>query len=242
LEARNRELVTFDRTVAHDIKSPLGVIIGFAEVLERRCADMPREQLEAYLRKIAQHGRKLSDIVDRLLLLAGVCEMEVELAPLDMDAIVGEALERLAHTIEAYQAEIVLPDATAWPVALGYGPWVEEVWANYISNACKYGGRPPRVELGAVLPSVTPVGGEGKGGRHIRFWVRDNGRGLSPEDQARLFAPFTRLYQAQAQGHGLGLSIVQQIVQKLGGQVGIESSGVPGQGSAFSFTLPSAIG
>ena len=72
--------------------------------------------------------------------------------------------------------------------------------------------------------------------------MRDNGRGLSPEDQARLFAPFARLSQAQAQGHGLGLSIVQQIVQKLGGQVGIESSGVPGQGSAFSFTLPSAIG
>jgi two-component system sensor histidine kinase/response regulator len=70
----------------------------------------------------------------------------------------------------------------------------------------------------------------------IRFWVRDNGPGLTPEEQARLFTPFTRLHQESVQGYGLGLSIVQRIVEKLGGQVGVES--VIGQGSTFSFTLP----
>jgi signal transduction histidine kinase len=72
----------------------------------------------------------------------------------------------------------------------------------------------------------------------VRFWVRDNGAGLSPDDQARLFTPFTQIHQARAEGHGLGLSIVQRIVEKLGGQVGMESEA--GQGSVFFFTLPSA--
>jgi two-component system, sensor histidine kinase and response regulator len=83
---------------------------------------------------------------------------------------------------------------------------VEEVWVNYLSNAIKYGGNPPRIELGAdQLPD-----------NHIRFWVRDNGPGLSPDDQQRLFTPFTQLNQVMVRGHGLGLSIVQRIVHKLG--------------------------
>ncbi len=72
----------------------------------------------------------------------------------------------------------------------------------------------------------------------VRFWVRDNGPGIPPEDQRRLFTPFTQLDQVRAKGHGLGLSIVQRIVERLGGQVGVES--VVGQGSVFSFTLPAA--
>jgi signal transduction histidine kinase len=68
--------------------------------------------------------------------------------------------------------------------------------------------------------------------------VRDNGPGLTPEDQAKLFTPFTRVSEAQIEGHGLGLSIVQRIVEKLGGTVGVESA--PGQGSTFFFTLPAS--
>jgi two-component system sensor histidine kinase/response regulator len=113
-----------------------------------------------------------------------------------------------------------------WPGASGYGPWVEEVWVNYLSNAIKYGGKPPHVELGAELQTNNMV----------CFWVRDNGPGIPPEARARLFTPFTRLDQVRTQGHGLGLSIVRRIVEKLGGQVGVTSAS--GQGSAFSFTLP----
>jgi len=74
----------------------------------------------------------------------------------------------------------------------------------------------------------------------VRFWIRDNGPGLTPEEQARLFTPFTRFApkggRGRAKGHGLGLSIVRRIMEKLGGQVGVESK--VGQGSVFSFTLP----
>jgi two-component system sensor histidine kinase/response regulator len=115
-----------------------------------------------------------------------------------------------------------------WPVALGYGPWVEEVWVNYLSNGLKYGGQPPRVELGAT---AQPDG-------QVCFWIRDNGSGIPPEAQTRLFTPFTRLDQVRAEGHGLGLSIVRRIVEKLGGQVGVKSEA--GQGSVFTFTLPAA--
>jgi signal transduction histidine kinase len=81
---------------------------------------------------------------------------------------------------------------------------------------------------------AAPVGADGR--RVIRFWVRDNGPGLTEAAQAHLFAPFTRLDQARAEGHGLGLSIVRRIVDKLGGDVGVDSQ--VGQGSTFSFTLP----
>jgi signal transduction histidine kinase/FixJ family two-component response regulator len=227
LEARNEELDAFAHTAAHDLKGPLGYIVGFAKVLAQDYATMPEEQLSRYLQTIARSGSKMGDIIDALLLLASAHKLEdVELRPLEMADIVDEALQRLAFMVDQYQAEIVLPDA--WPLAMGYGPWVEEVWVNYISNALKYGGQPPRVELGAT----TQADGT------LRFWVRDNGVGLTPEEQARLFTPFTRFDQVRAKGHGLGLSIVRRIVEKLGGEVGIESE--VGQGSTFSFTLPAS--
>lgn len=235
LESRNEELDAFAHTAAHDLKNPLGLLIGYADILAMDYVDLPLEDIEKYIRAIAQNGRRIGRIIDELLLLAGVRQAEAEREPVDMEGTARESLQRLVDMIEEYQAEIILPES--WPMALGYGPWVEEVWANYVNNAIKYGGRPPRVELGAeeIPPSVPPGGGEGKGGM-VRFWVRDNGPGLSPEEQGRLFTPFTRLDQAHTTGHGLGLSIVRRIVEKLGGQVGVESE--EGKGSVFSFTLP----
>jgi signal transduction histidine kinase/DNA-binding NarL/FixJ family response regulator len=234
------ELDAFAHTVAHDLKSPLCTIANFAEMLEEDYANIPDEEIRDYLQTIVRGGHKASNIVDELLLLAGVRKVEeVEMRPLDMASIVAEAQQRLALMIEEHQAEIILPDT--WPVALGYGPWVEEVWVNYLSNAIKYGGQPPRLELGAGPPSVPPASGEeAKGRRRVRFWVRDNGPGMKLEEQAHLFTPFTRLDQVHTKGHGLGLSIVWRIVEKLGGQAGVESE--VGQGSVFSFTLPARAG
>lgn len=224
LQARNEELAAYDHTVAHDLKNPLALIIGYAEILEEEGATISNEELQEYLHTIAQSGRKMHNIIDELLLLSGVRNMEVEMRPLDMASIVAEALQRLALMIEEHHAEIILTET--WPVALGYGPWVEDVWVNYLSNAIKYSGQSPRVELGAT---------EQADGR-VRFWVRDSGPGISPEEQALLFTPFTQLDQDRAEGHGLGLSIVQRIVEKLGGQVGVESEA--GKGSVFTFSLP----
>jgi signal transduction histidine kinase len=227
LESRNEELNAYAHPVAHDIKAPLATIIGFSELLEKHHQQYPEDKLSHYLGVLARNGRKITNIVDELLLLASVREVDtLEVESLDMSVVVDEALQRLSDIIANAQPEIVIPDA--WPAAIGYGPWIEEVWVNYISNAIKYGGASPRVELGATSA----------GNSHIQFWVRDNGKGLAPEEQARLFTPFTRLNQASARGHGLGLSIARRIVEKLDGQVGVESE--VGEGSIFFFTLPGA--
>ncbi len=224
LEARNEDLDAFSHTVAHDLKGPLSEILAFAELLETYGSEMPAAELRAHLHTIVLSGHKMRSIIDELLLLASVRQAgQRQLAALHMGASVAEALLRLAYLIEEQGAEIVLP--AAWPPAYGHGPWVEEVWVNYLSNALRYGGRPPRVELGAA---VQPDG-------MVRFWVRDNGSGLTAEEQARLFAPFTRLGKGSITGHGLGLSIVRRIVEKMGGQVAVESE--VGRGSVFSFTL-----
>ena len=227
LEAQNAELDAFAHTVAHDLKNPVSAIVGYAEVLKKNYTSLPQDVQEEFFSVIARNARKMAAIIDELLLLASVRGMtEIDMQPLDMGRIVAEARGRLLHLIEEHVGEISLPDS--WPVALGYGPWVEAVWTNYISNALKYGGQPPKVELGSEVQEDW----------WVRFWVRDNGPGLSPEEQARLFTPFERLHHTRIEGQGLGLSIVQRIVKKLGGQVGVESEGLPDQGCKFYFTLP----
>ncbi len=228
LKARNEELDAFSHTVAHDLKNPVHLLMGNAEILAEAGEVMAPEDRQQALESIARNGRKLGNIIDELLLLAGLRQAEVKIDPLDMKAIVMESLNRLMHLAENAQAEIIIQDAIPWPTALGHQGWVEEIWANYISNALAYGGKPPHIEIGADAPIDDMV----------RFWVHDNGRGLTPEEQERLFIPFTRLDQIRARGHGLGLSIVRRIVEKLNGQVGVESS--IGQGSTFYFTLPLA--
>ncbi len=227
LEERNAELDAFAHTVAHDIRGPLATILGYSELLEMDYESLTEESRRTCARNLNRSATMLNNIVDALLLLASVRKTDVVAQPLDMGQIVASVCERLKTTLSEYKAELILPEQ--WPQALGYAAWIEEVWANYIINGCKYGGKPPRLELGWDQPAD---------GAFVRFWVRDNGNGISPENQARLFVPFTRLNQVQTKGHGLGLSIVRRIVEKLGGQVGVESEGIPGHGSLFYFTLP----
>lgn len=226
LQARNQELDAFAHTVAHDLKTPLTAIIGFGELLENKFDYLPRERVLSFIRSVNQGSHKMHAIINELLLLASVREIkDIKLAPLDMAYLVEESRRRLAYMIRQSEAELDIPDV--WPSALGYGPWIEEVWVNYISNAIKYGGLPPRIILGGEVVADTGM---------VRFWVRDNGAGLTAEEQTRLFAPFSRLNDGDLAGHGLGLSIVRRIVERLNGRVGVESE--LEQGSCFYFELP----
>lgn len=227
LEARNEELDAFAHTVAHDLKAPLGYVVSYAELLEADLGLMEEDQLRKGLISIADRGHRMATVIEDLLTLASVRKMEeVELSPLDMGFILAEVQEYLRLIIEEHDPELVYP--AVWPTAQGYAPWVRVVWSNYISNAIKYSSDSPRIELGAYKEP----------GGMVRFWVRDNGPGIPPEDLTRLFTPFTRLEQMPGRGHGLGLSIVRRIIERLGGQVGVESR--QGEGSTFSFTLPLA--
>jgi len=227
LEQRNKQLDAFARTVAHDLKSPINTVVGYATMLTEVCNEdnLLDDELRAYLDLIAKAGYKMENIINALLLLARTSKNEtIDTQPLDMSHIIAQAQERLFDLITDYQAEIRISDH--FPIAQGYAAWVEEIWANYISNGIKYGGSPPRLEIGSDVEDDNT----------IRFWIRDNGQGLSEEAQAKLFTPFTRLHQNRAEGEGLGLSIVEQIAEKLNGKVGVKSE--VGQGSTFYFTLP----
>lgn len=225
LEQAVRDLDDFAHTVAHDLKGPIAIIIGYASLLEEEDEDrvVSTGHRQSVARSIITMGQKVDEIIQSLLLLASVHQEAIDIKPLNMQVTVSEAMLRLADMIDKYQAEIIRP--STWPVVAGYAPWIEEVWANYISNGLKYGGVPPRLELGAT-PQENGL---------VRFWVRDNGQGLPPGQLDQLFLPFRRFHRHQVEGHGLGLAIVRRIVEKLGGQVGAETSE---HGSTFYFSLP----
>jgi two-component system, sensor histidine kinase and response regulator len=231
------ELRGYDGIVAHDLTEPLTTMLGYAEFMQASAEELALgETAQECVEAIRRSGCKQKEIIESLLLLARIREEAAPSQPLDMSAIVGQVLERVADDVRARSAEILQPET--WPTAMGYAPWVESVWTNYLTNALKYGGGPdadppvpPRIELGFVDDE----------GAYWRFWVRDNGRGIAVEDQERLFAPFTRVGPTGSiPGHGLGLAIVRRIVERLGGRVGVES--VVGEGSVFSFTLPRVMG
>jgi signal transduction histidine kinase len=248
LQAAHKQLDTLSHTLAEEVRGSLALIVSFAQMLEIDYKTLPDEDLGRYMRMVAARGRKIVDVIDGLLEKPAepATEIEEQIEPLDMAGIVAVALDRVTYRIERHQAKIILPDS--WPAALGYGPWVEEVWTNYIGNAIKRGGRPPRVELGAdpasiaprerEAPSSVPPRGGKEGGEMVRFWVRDNGPGLSPGEQVRLFSPSGRHDRVRDDQYRQELALVQRIVEKLGGEVGVESE--VGQGSLFYFTLPAA--
>ncbi len=224
LQTQNEELEAFDRTVAHDLQNPLALVVGFADLLQTSAVEISQAERERALNLLVQNAHRMSNIIQELLILSSVRKHDVETHPLDMAEVVLGAMDRLRFMMQPYKVRIILPDS--WEVARGYAPWIEEVWENYISNALKYGGSPPVIELGSRVLA------DGR----IQFWIRDNGPGIAPEKRSLLFTPFTKVSQVRVTGHGLGLSIVRRIMEKLGGTVGLESE--LGRGSVFSFVLP----
>lgn len=230
LEERNEELDTFSHSVAHDLKNPLGAMMGFANLLLEEYPHLAHDEVTSYLDIIIKSGKKNLQIINSLLLFSSLRKSEIHTEKLNMDSIIDESIRRFPVMIKESGAQISLPNV--WPYAVGYAPWIEEVWANYLSNAFKYGGHPPRIEVGAETIKTKNIQKE-----MVRFWVRDYGPGISAANQKLLFRTFERLDQVKTDGYGLGLSIVRRIVEKLGGNVGLKSE--IGKGSLFYFTLPS---
>ncbi|OUD14227.1 sensor histidine kinase [Thioflexithrix psekupsensis] len=232
LQQRNQDLDMFAQMVAHDLKNPLSGVITLTDILAQTISPdrYPEARTLKQLDILARTSRRMMSIINALLTLAGVSnQSQPVLEAVDMAAIVQQVLQvRLAHLIAEHQAEVELPEQ--WPLIHSYPPWIEEVWANYLSNGIKYGGSPPKLTLGA----------EKIEGNHVKFWVKDNGNGLAESEQARLFLPFTRLHHHSIEGHGLGLSIVKKIAEKLGGKAGVISE--KNQGSLFYFILPYNMG
>lgn len=231
LESRNRELDAFAHSVAHDLRNPLAAITGYGDLLRMECESNP--ELLMFVEELQIAAQNMENIIDSLLILAKVRHQEIDLLPLGMDTLLRRVLTDLGQPIAEKKATIHV--ANAWPEVRGYAPWVSAVWTNYLTNALKYGGPSPQIELGA--DEYLPTNGGGQPNHSwVRFWVRDHGPGLRPEQQAQVFQTFTRFHQSTAEGYGLGLSIVARMVERMGGEVGVESE--PGQGARFWFTLP----
>jgi PAS domain S-box-containing protein len=226
LKDRNQELDAFAHTVAHDMKGSLHVMLSHCQYLDESAQAISLQQIKNSVEKIWKSGIKLNQIIEGLLFLSSVSREHAPSTPVDMAALVAEAIERLEILIDRRKAEIKLPDH--FPTALGYGPWVEEIMYNYISNAIKYGGTPPVVQIGGTV----------RNDGYVDFWVQDNGPGLTPEEQVGIFDYGRKRKETTEESYGLGLSIVKGIVEKLNGQVAVKSGSAGG--SIFTFSLPLA--
>ncbi|HSC67884.1 MAG TPA: ATP-binding protein [Cellvibrio sp.] len=224
---QNNELDAYAHTVAHDLKQPVSTLIGASSLLGNEATPLDAEKNRQLIGIIQRSAHKMRAIIDALLLLANVRKCEnVALMLVDLKHTAVEARSRLQPEIDQQQAQILF--AGQWPKAIGNEQWIEEIWMNYLSNALKYGGAKPVIELGAE----TAANGL------VKCWVKDSGPGLSQDQQHEIFDKFVRFDAAAAEGHGLGLSIVKRIAQRLGGKVGYEPA--PDGGSIFWFSLKCA--
>lgn len=224
LEQKNRDLNSYSHTVAHDLKAPLKSMIRYSQMVlnDNKLNLAIQEHIPVYERAAS----KMYNIISVLLQLSQVSEMhEVEMEVFPMNEVLRAAKERVRNVADEVGGTIWI--TTPMPEVFSYAPWVEEVWVNYLSNALKYGGDEPSIEVSAQ--AVT-------GGKY-RFCVRDFGQGMDEEEQESLFVE-EDFDQQNIESNGLGLSIVQRIIRKLGGSVGVESK--KGEGTVFYFELPAA--
>ena len=223
LKQRNVDLDRFAQTLAHDISGALTGIVGFSDMLLETSSELSNKEQKLFLSRIAKSARKVSNIVNELLLFARLRKGNVHLSEVDMARALEEALARLS--VNTKQKKAVIRIAEPLAPAIGYGPWIEEVWFNYVGNAIKYGGKPPSIEIGCTDQEDGMV----------RYWVKDNGAGIRPEQHRFVFQDSENEPGREVKGHGLGLSIVKRIMDKLDGRVALESA--TGTGSTFSFYL-----
>ena len=228
LQEKNSELDAFAHMVSHNLKNSLNVTTIITQLFSE-CLfpdKLPPPNIEKQVAVLQRTNDKMLGIINALLKLAGVSsQQDIEYEMFDMQQVVENVLSvRLRTQIDTAAANIELPEK--WVNITSYEPWLEEVWENYLSNALRYGGQPPHIQIEANIIKNTMV----------KYTIRDNGEGLTLEQQQQLFKPFTRLHEKQTEGHGLGLSIVKKIIEKLGGYVEVESE--MNNGSGFSFCLP----
>jgi signal transduction histidine kinase len=226
LNARNDDLDAFARAVAHDLKNPLASIIGMADLLRADPHVAAAPEARDSIQYIQESGDHALEIINGLLLLHGIRHETRDMTPIDSETAVDTALETLAGAISDSGATVTR--AEALPPVRAQSSWLVAVWVNLISNAIKYGGTPPAVDIG--FQAV-------EGGR-VRFSVRDNGAGIAPSDRTRIFGEFERAASSGVEGHGLGLAIVKRVVDRLGGEIGVDDA--PDGGTVFWFVVSTA--
>jgi signal transduction histidine kinase len=222
-----RDLDAYARSVAHDLKNPVSSVHGLAQLIIMSMAENDKSEVLKLAGFIKEQSEKMIRITDNLLMLSRIRKEDVILLPVEIKHTIEQVKLRLKSEIEVKNAVINTP--ASWPKVLGNAQLLEEVWINLISNALKYGGSPPVIDLYYKIEN----------NRFYRFYVRDNGSGLPTDSLIKIFNDFERLGREEIEGHGLGLPIVRRIIEKMGGEVKAESTNVKGEGCIFSFTVRS---
>lgn len=228
LETSLREMDTFSYTIAHDLRAPLRHLSRFAEALDLECRDALSADGAEYLRSIRSGAAWMDALVQDILRYSRLTRVEVSIGPIDLGAVVSQVLAGMESELRDRKAT-VSTDLPPGPV-LADPVLLRQALTNLVSNAVKF-----------VSPGVAPavrIRKEQRGPR-VRIWVEDNGIGIAARHQGRVFEIFERLYPSdQYPGTGIGLAIVRRVVERQGGQVGVESE--ENRGSRFWIELPGA--
>jgi signal transduction histidine kinase len=223
LEVANRELEAFTRSASHDLKAPLNGILGLSTLLVDVLGPQLSEEHRRWLNHIQRSARSMNALIEALMRLSRIGRQTLKKQAVDMAALV-EAVVADLRTGRSQQVEVWIGEL---PSAVGDPSLLTQVYVNLLSNAFKFTrtSEQPIVEVGSLLQADEPV-----------YFVRDNGVGFDPSKAERLFDAFERLHSNEEfEGSGVGLSIVQRIVQRHGGRIWAEAAA--GRGACFFFTL-----
>jgi len=226
LARSNAELDQFASVLAHDLKEPLRAVLNYARLFEERCRDRLDAKGERFLAHITAGAERLDRMIEGLLEYSRVTTRGRPPAPTDAEAVFRQACADLYPLIEQTAAQVTHDPL---PVVMADELQLLRLLENLLVNALKFhGDEPPRIRVRARR----------SGGSWV-FAVSDNGIGIEPRDQERIFAPFQRSHaRPECAGEGLGLAIARRIVERHGGRIWVEST--PGRGSTFYFSLPAA--
>lgn len=215
------DLRTVAHRICHDLRTPLGGIISACEVVKESLADHDPAD-SSLIAPIFNSTEEASRLLDRVSYVLQASIKPVEKRKIAMMEPAWAALQRLECEVAKKNASITQPDS--WPTVPGVERMLETIWWNLIANALEHAGAAPQIKLGWSEETG-----------HHKFWVCDNGPGVPPMIQSKLFQPFNTLYETNA-SRGLGLSITQRLVELQGGRCGYQP--VAGGGAQFFFTLP----
>ena len=229
LEAANRELDAFSYTISHDLRAPLRAVNGFTSILFEDFAAVLPAEATRYLKRVKEGGEHMGHLVDDLLAFSRLGRQAVRTQRVSVKNLVERALQQLAPALNGRQVEINVEDL---PDCEGDPTLIEQVFVNLLSNAFKYSRQREhaRVDVG-VLDSSDSEG--------PIYFVRDNGAGFNMDYAGKLFGVFQRLHRTEDyEGTGVGLAIVQRVVERHGGRIWAEAK--VDEGATFYFTLKGA--
>ena len=226
LQAANTELEAFGYSVSHDLRAPLRAMQGFTQALMEDYSDVLDKVGQDYARRISKAAQRMDVLIEDLLAYSRLSRAELELKPIDLDLLIAEIIAQLESEIRQRQAQIIVVSPLL--PAIAHRVTLVQVLINLLMNAIKF-----------VAPGVQPqikIWTEARPDQ-VRLWIQDNGIGIAPEHQERIFRVFERLHGVESYpGTGIGLAIVRKGAERMGGQVGVESS--LGVGSRFWLELP----